>query len=273
MRRSQTPGGAGRAAKWILGAITALLIITSNMGQTAVLAGKPELATVMPGSIGGGLAAAALVLAQDQPVEASAMARRALALSPVHWPALEALALSSTTPRDDLMRLASRWTRRSAVAQYVLFRSDMEQEHHGQALTEADALLRTGVDQEATIRTLAGLAQSQAGRVALARKLASDPPWRPLIWPALPTQTAQERYAAYSLLKCVVSWGGKLSPQEIARLPHWIAGPKEEGRSFSTAHSPALVGSPVAASRGPVRKDWRGCGWKADQVHQTHEPD
>lgn len=128
-------------------------------------------------------AAAASAVRDDYPAAAAA-ARRAIGQAALNAPAVRILALSiaGSGRRDEavlLMKQAVRLSLRDGPGQAWLLEQALASGDYGAAMTHADAIMRRTTAATGGMSLLLGQAiRAEAGRTALARQLAQDPPWR-----------------------------------------------------------------------------------------------
>ncbi|CAN1536740.1 hypothetical protein MCEMIH16_01611 [Caulobacteraceae bacterium] len=115
--------------------------------------------------------------------EAVALSRAALAREPLHLVALETLARSMdprrTAEKARLITLIAILSKHSAYAHTDLMLKALSQERPDDLMYHADVLLRWGqVDAVSVHENVIQYITDETGRAAVARRLATDPPWR-----------------------------------------------------------------------------------------------
>ena len=115
--------------------------------------------------------------------EAAALSRQVLAREPLHLVALETLARSldprRAAEKARLIALIGSLSKHGYFAHSALMMEAYAQERPDAALYHADALVRWGeVSQDSVYETVAQYVTDEPGRAAIARRLATDPPWR-----------------------------------------------------------------------------------------------
>jgi hypothetical protein len=115
--------------------------------------------------------------------EAATLSRQALAREPLHLVALETLARSldprRAAAKARLIALIGSLSKHSYFAHSALMMEAYSQEQPDAALYHADALVRWGeVSQDSVYETVVQYVTDEPGRAAIARRLATDPPWR-----------------------------------------------------------------------------------------------
>ncbi len=165
----------------------------SQSDPIAALAWRSELPTALVA-----LADQRMVAAENEEdlVAVSSLGQRALAASPVQEGALRLMGLSADLRGDagqarTLMELAGNRSRHDAIAQVWLLDQNIRQGRMIEALSNADALLRTRPEiRKLLLPALSVVAEDTIAKKALVERLAADPPWRSWLLSELPKAVA-----------------------------------------------------------------------------------
>ena len=121
-----------------------------------------------------------------------AFAQRVLEHDPFNAKAFRLLGEIASSPDEvrRYMKAAVNLSRREAIAAFWLLQDSISQDETDAALKYADILLRTEPQlRRYVVSYIAQINQDDGGRQALAKKLSENPPWRGVLFAALPRVT------------------------------------------------------------------------------------
>lgn len=187
--RTESTSGLPRAAALVAILVASVVlahgVISTGLAGHYEKSGQPDQAlrwrAKSPAALTGAAAAAA---DRDDYPAAAAMARRALGQGALNAPAMRilAFAIAGSGRRDEaapLMKQAVRLSLRDGPGQAWLLEQSLVAGDYGAAMTHADAIMRRSTAATGGMSLLLGQAiRVEAGRTALARRLARNPPWR-----------------------------------------------------------------------------------------------